>query len=240
VSVLPVTLDNVKLLCGFVDTTQDAGVTALIALQQPALEYALDPAILTNSGVDTGLSALLTLGVSEALGGDYLASLGRTITTTGLLTAQTLNTAINTLETDNAGATQFVQQTFKLGNLEVATRPLFDNFRPEVTRSDLVKIGFDLAARGAARLKPFLRSERSLARSAAGGDNLLDDQTGAQLVLGANMGSPGNQPGTGQTLGPPPDNDFDRVLGTDGHTEPPGLDDFSPGMYNSGWNGGSE
>jgi hypothetical protein len=120
-SVLPVTLANVKLLCGFTDTTQDAGVTALIALQQPALEYALDPAILANSEVDAGLSALLTLGVSEALGGDYLASLGRTITTTGLLTAQTLNTAINTLETDNAGATQFVQQTFKLGNLEVAT-----------------------------------------------------------------------------------------------------------------------
>jgi hypothetical protein len=240
VSVLPVTLDNVKLLCGFVDTTQDAGVTALIALQQPALEYALDPAILANTALDAGLNALLTLGATEVLGGDYLASLGRTITTTGLLTAQTLNTAINTLESDNAGATQFVQQTFKLGNLEVATRPLFDNFRPEVTKSDLVKIGFDLAARGAARLKPFLRSERSLARSAAGGDNLLDDQTGAQLVLGANMGSPGNQPGTGQTLGPPPDADFDRVLGTDGYTEPPGLDDFSPGMYNSGWNGGPE
>jgi hypothetical protein len=234
---LPVTLAGVKLLCGFTDTTQDTGVTALIALQQPALEYALDPAILANTANDAGLQALLTLGMTETLGGDYLASLGRTITTTGLLAAQTLNASVNTLVADNEGGTAFVQQTFKLGNLEVATRPLFDNFRPEVTKADLVKIGFDLSARGLARLKPFVRSERSLARTAAGGDNLLDDQTGAVLPLGANMGMSGSQPGTGQTLGPPPDSTFDRVLGTDGRTEPPGLDDYSPGVFYSGWNG---
>ena len=51
---LPVTLAGVKLLCGIGDTSQDAGITALIALEQPALEYALDPAVLANAATRRG------------------------------------------------------------------------------------------------------------------------------------------------------------------------------------------
>jgi hypothetical protein len=199
VSVLPVTLDGVKLLCGIGDTSQDTGVSALIALEQPALEYALDPAILANSAHDAGLLATLTLGVSEVLAGSYVATQGRN------------------------PADPMQQTALRLATLSVAVRPLT---LPTV-------IGPALAATGLARLAPFSRSARALARTASGTDALLDDQAPVPLVLGSGIGAIGAQPGTGGAYGPPPDPDFDRVLGTDGRTEPTGLDDV--GLEQSPW-----
>ena len=59
------------------DTSQDADVAALIAAEQGALEYALDPAVLAASAGDAGLRATLTLGVAECLAGSYLEQVGR-------------------------------------------------------------------------------------------------------------------------------------------------------------------
>ena len=232
---LPVTLAAVKLLCGLTDTSQDANVTALIALEQPALEYALDPAILANAAGDAGLSATLTLGVTECLAGGYLSAWGRGLTAQGLTTAQTLNAAINTLVTDNAGASVFQQQTFRLSTLEISTKPLFDNFRPEVTKADLSKLGDQLAAAGLARLSPFSRSARALARTAAGGDQNLDDQAPVPLLIGAGLG----QAGPIGTAGPPADSTFDAVLGTDGRTDPP-SGDIIGSPFGAFWTGGPE
>lgn len=76
-TLLPVALAGVKALCGIGNTAQDSAVSALIALEQPALEYAIDPVLLQNSLTNSGLSALLTLGVSEVIAGDYAQSLWR-------------------------------------------------------------------------------------------------------------------------------------------------------------------
>lgn len=76
-TVLPVTLAGVKLLCGIGDTSQDTGITALIVLEQPALEYALDLAVLANAATDAGLQATLTLGAAEALAGAFLRNQAR-------------------------------------------------------------------------------------------------------------------------------------------------------------------
>ncbi len=205
-SVLPVTLSGVKLLCGISDGSQDTAVSALIALEQPALEYALDPAILTNSALDAGLLATLVLGVSEVLAGGYIATQGR----------------------NPASPPQ--QTAFHLSSLAVSTKPLV---LPTVT-------GPALTATGLSRLTPFTRSARALARAAAGSDALLDDLSPVPLALGSGMGQVGAQPLTGSALGPPPDPDFDGVLGTDGGTEPPGLDDLSPGALFGFWQGGPE
>ena len=71
---LPLTIADLKPLLAIAaaDTTADADLTLLLAVQQPALEYTLDPAILAASAGDAGLEALLKLGVAEALAGDYL------------------------------------------------------------------------------------------------------------------------------------------------------------------------
>ena len=145
---LPVTLAGVKLLCGIGDTSQDAGITALIALQQGALEYALDPAILANTANDAGLLATLVLGVTETLAGGWLCAQGRQIVAAALTAA--------------ASATQ---ETFRLSTLEISTRPL----PADLAKADLVKLGAALVTQGVARLSPFTRSARSLARTAAGG-----------------------------------------------------------------------
>ena len=184
---LPVTLAGVKLLCGIGDTSQDAGITALIALEQPALEYALDPAILANAAGDAGLLATLTLGATEALAGSYLATLGRP---------------------------QLADQLFKIATLEITTRPV----------NDLAKLGAALAAQGVARLTPFSRSVRSVARIAVGGDQNLDDQTPAPLLLSVSTAA---------------DATFDPVLGADGLTEPPGGD-VLPSPFFAAFEGGSE
>jgi hypothetical protein len=184
---LPVTLTGVKLLCGIGDTSQDAGITALIALEQPALEYALDSAVLANAATDAGLGATLTLGVTEVLAGGYLATLGRP---------------------------QLTVQLFKIATLEISTRPV----------NDLAKLGAALAAQGVTRLTPFSRSVRSLARTAVGGDQNLDDQTTAPLLLSVSTAA---------------DSTFDPVLGADGHTEPPGGDVLASPFF-LGFEGGSE
>lgn len=91
------------------------------------------------------------------------------------------------------------QQTFRLATLEVSTRPV----------NDLATLGAALAGQGAARLGPFCRAASSVARTAAGGDALLDDGTPAPLLL---------------SLSTAADAVFDGVLGADGKTEPPGGD----------------
>jgi hypothetical protein len=67
-----VTLASVKQLCMITDTSQDADITALMALEQPAFEYALDPAVLAASIIDPRLLAVLTLGLTERMAGSYL------------------------------------------------------------------------------------------------------------------------------------------------------------------------
>ena len=184
-TVLPVTLAGVKLLCGIGDTSQDSAVSALIALEQPAIEYALDPAVLAQASADAALGATLTLGASEALAGDYLATLGRA---------------------------PLSQQTFRLATLEISTRPI----------NDLAKLGAALAAQGAARLTPFVRSARSRARTAVGGDGNLDDQAPVPMLLSASTAA---------------DATFDPTLGADGATEPPGGDVVDAPFFGAFWGG---
>ena len=72
--VLPLTIAALKPLCAIdaADTSCDADLTLLLAANQPALEYGLDPAILAASAVDLGLQATLMLGAAEALAGEFL------------------------------------------------------------------------------------------------------------------------------------------------------------------------
>ena len=85
--------NDLKRLCAIAstDTSQDAALTALLAAEQPAQEYALDPGLLglavtlaapvapalVGLPVYPGLLSTLTLGVAEVLAGSFLRSLGR-------------------------------------------------------------------------------------------------------------------------------------------------------------------
>lgn len=71
---LPLTIADLKPLLALdaADTTFDADLTALLTAQQTTLEYMLDPAILAASAGSAGLAATLTLGVAEALAGEFL------------------------------------------------------------------------------------------------------------------------------------------------------------------------
>ena len=73
-SILPLTIADLKPLLAIeaADTSADTDLTVLLTTQQAALEYALDPAILTASAGSAGLMATLTLGAAEALAGEYL------------------------------------------------------------------------------------------------------------------------------------------------------------------------
>ena len=73
-SILPLTIADLKPLLALqsTDTTFDADLMTLLAGQQAALEYTLDPAILTAAAGSAGLQATLTLGVAEALAGEFL------------------------------------------------------------------------------------------------------------------------------------------------------------------------
>ena len=72
--ILPLTIADLKPLLALeaADTTFDADLTTLLTGQQAALEYTLDPTILTASAGSAGLQATLTLGVAEALAGEFL------------------------------------------------------------------------------------------------------------------------------------------------------------------------
>jgi hypothetical protein len=72
--ILPLTIADLKPLLALdaADTTFDADLTVLLTGQQAALEYTLDPAILTASAGSAGLAATLTLGVAETLAGEFL------------------------------------------------------------------------------------------------------------------------------------------------------------------------
>ena len=72
--ILPLTIADLKPLLALAagDTSADADLTGLLAAQQPALEYGLDPAILAASAGNVGLQATLVLGIAEALAGEYL------------------------------------------------------------------------------------------------------------------------------------------------------------------------
>ena len=78
-AMLTVTMADVKRLCAIDagDTSQDADISALLAGEQAALEYGLDPAVLAASLGDAGLAALLTLGAAECLAGSYLEQSAR-------------------------------------------------------------------------------------------------------------------------------------------------------------------
>ncbi len=71
---LPLAITDLKPLLAIAaaDTSADADLTLLLAAQQPALEYGLDPAILAASAGSAGLLATLVLGMAEALAGEYL------------------------------------------------------------------------------------------------------------------------------------------------------------------------
>ena len=77
--ILPLTIADLKPICAIAatDTSSDADLTVLLTAQQPALEYGLDPAILAASAGDAGLQATLTLGMAEALAGEFLRRQGR-------------------------------------------------------------------------------------------------------------------------------------------------------------------
>lgn len=79
VTMLTVTTADLKRLCALDagDTSLDGDIAALIAAEQAALEYGLDPAVLTASLGDAGLAALLSLGAAECLAGSYLEQTAR-------------------------------------------------------------------------------------------------------------------------------------------------------------------
>ena len=67
-----VTVAEIKRLCMITDGSQDAAIGALLAAEQPAWEYGLDPAVLTAAQTDARLLAVLTLGLTERMAGSYL------------------------------------------------------------------------------------------------------------------------------------------------------------------------
>lgn len=73
---LVVTLAKVKEKAGISVSTYDTKVSNLITEWVPAVEYALDPAFLNDTG-NTGLQATLNLGATELVAGEFLAQLAR-------------------------------------------------------------------------------------------------------------------------------------------------------------------
>lgn len=100
---LTITTAEIKRLCAVAssDTTQDADIAALVAAEQAAVEYALDPAVLTASALDAGLRAVLTLGVAERLAGSYLEQVARSPGYTDDFTIGGLH--VTASRTDNVG-----------------------------------------------------------------------------------------------------------------------------------------
>ena len=88
-AVLSIGVADIKRLCAIsdLDTSQDGEISALIAAEQTAHEYALDPAVVQAAQATNlvnpllpaapGLVATLTLGVSELMAGSYLVQVAR-------------------------------------------------------------------------------------------------------------------------------------------------------------------
>ena len=88
-AVLSIAVADIKRLCAIsdVDTSQDGEISALIAAEQTAHEYALDPAVVLAAQeaslvnpllpASPGLVATLTLGVAELMAGSYLVQVAR-------------------------------------------------------------------------------------------------------------------------------------------------------------------
>ena len=87
-ALLIITTAAIKRLCAIPagDLSHDADIAALMAVEQPAWEYGLDPSVATASVAalsappaldNPGLNALLTLGVSELMAGSFLVQVSR-------------------------------------------------------------------------------------------------------------------------------------------------------------------
>ena len=88
-AVLAIEVGDIKRLCAIpdADTSQDGEISALIAAEQTAHEYALDPAVVQAAQATSlvnpllpaspGLVATLTLAVSEMMAGSYLVQVAR-------------------------------------------------------------------------------------------------------------------------------------------------------------------
>jgi len=87
-AVLVIGTAEIKRLCAIPagDLSHDADIAALVAVEQPAWEYGLDPSVVTAAGAATvappardnpGLVATLTLGVAELMAGSYLVQVAR-------------------------------------------------------------------------------------------------------------------------------------------------------------------
>ena len=79
--ILPITSADLKPLLALrsTDTAFDAELGVLLTTMQAAIEYTLDPAVLAASAGDAGLGALLKLGVSETLAGEFLRRQARAL-----------------------------------------------------------------------------------------------------------------------------------------------------------------
>ncbi len=100
--ILPLAITDLKPLLAIAaaDTSADADLTLLLAAQQPALEYGLDPAILAASAGSAGLMATLRLGMAEALAGEYLRRQARAVGATDDFHLGPLTVSVS--RTDNA------------------------------------------------------------------------------------------------------------------------------------------
>ena len=87
-AVLVIGTTDIKRLCaiGGGDLSHDGDIAALVAAEQPAWEYGIDPSVVTAALAAThappardspGLVATLTLGVAELMAGSYLVQVAR-------------------------------------------------------------------------------------------------------------------------------------------------------------------
>ena len=90
-ALLTIVTADIKRLCAIPagDLSHDGDIAALLAVEQPAWEYGIDPSVATAAKASTvappaldnpGLNSLLTLGVGEIMAGSYLVQVGRSPT----------------------------------------------------------------------------------------------------------------------------------------------------------------
>lgn len=73
---LVVTVARVKEKCGLTGITYDSTITNLIAEFLPAIEFAIRPEHLADTG-NLGLQAVLNLGATEIVGGELMQQIAR-------------------------------------------------------------------------------------------------------------------------------------------------------------------